>query len=248
MASIVIVEPHCLLRLGMVGLVACVAAPHLIRCQSYDELFRSPPANTQAELVVLGAPPEERIHLLIQAVRRAYSPKRIVLMSHPPTLPATWANIPSVVVGYVSSSSSAESILASLQPWINNTRTTSRATSTGHRPDLAVSPPHSPAPTPQPSAHPLPVTAHAAQLFNLEVDEAKMLGLSPRQYEVLLLLAQGYPIKLISRQLNISLATTKGHLEALYQRLGVHNRNEAVFAALARGATLSLPSPATTTT
>lgn len=68
--------------------------------------------------------------------------------------------------------------------------------------------------------------------------ESEMLGLTPRQYEVLVLLARGYPIKTIGRQLNISVATAKAHTETLYQRLDVHNRNQAVYAAVSRGATL----------
>jgi DNA-binding NarL/FixJ family response regulator len=72
----------------------------------------------------------------------------------------------------------------------------------------------------------------------LIASEAEMLSLTPRQYEVLALLARGYPIKSVSRELNISVATTKAHTETLYQRLSVHNRNAAVYAAFSRGATL----------
>ncbi|TAN27442.1 MAG: response regulator transcription factor [Castellaniella sp.] len=68
--------------------------------------------------------------------------------------------------------------------------------------------------------------------------EADMLHLTPRQYEVLALLAKGFPLKKISRELNISIATAKTHTEALYQRLSVNNRNAAVYAAVSRGATL----------
>src|SRR5690606_1732640 len=71
--------------------------------------------------------------------------------------------------------------------------------------------------------------------------ESEMLGLTPRQYEVLVLLARGYPMKTVGRYLNISVATAKAHTETLYQRLDVHNRNAAVYAAVSRGATLGLP-------
>ena len=69
-------------------------------------------------------------------------------------------------------------------------------------------------------------------------DEAEMLKITPRQYEVLVLLARGYPIKTVSRMLNISVATVKSHACTLYQRLKVKNKGEAVYAALQRGATL----------
>ena len=68
--------------------------------------------------------------------------------------------------------------------------------------------------------------------------ESQLLGLTPRQYEVLLLLARGYPMKKVGRALNISVATAKAHTETLYQRLDVHNRNAAVYTAVPRGATL----------
>jgi len=68
--------------------------------------------------------------------------------------------------------------------------------------------------------------------------ESRLLGLTPRQYEVLVLLARGYPMKTVGRTLNISVATAKAHTETLYQRLDVHNRNAAVYAAVSRGATL----------
>ncbi|NUO88086.1 MAG: response regulator transcription factor, partial [Cupriavidus sp.] len=67
---------------------------------------------------------------------------------------------------------------------------------------------------------------------------AEMLKITPRQYEVLVLLARGYPIKTVSRMLNISVATVKSHACTLYQRLKVRNKGEAVYAALQRGATL----------
>lgn len=70
------------------------------------------------------------------------------------------------------------------------------------------------------------------------VDEWELLGLTPRQYEVLVLLSKGYPIKTVGRVMNISAATAKAHTEALYQRLDVNSRNAAVYKAIQRGATL----------
>ena len=61
--------------------------------------------------------------------------------------------------------------------------------------------------------------------------------------EVLVLLARGYPIKTVSRMLNISVATAKTHACTLYQRLHVKNKGEAVYAALQRGATLEWHEP-----
>lgn len=236
MVQIVIIEPQPLVRLGLTALLACLTSDEQIKSQNYDDLYRSPPSNTPCRMVLIGARPEERIRLLIQAARHAHSPKRIVLMSDPPSQPAAWRDLPGLVEGYVSTSWSAESIVNALQPLLHNRQTTRKTFehSVSHRqserqpfslPHHRLTPPHD----------------KWGMGLNIEVDEARMLGITPRQYEVLVLLAQGYPIKLICRRLDISIATTKGHLEALYQRLGVHNRNEAVFVAMAQGATLQLP-------
>lgn len=68
--------------------------------------------------------------------------------------------------------------------------------------------------------------------------ESKALGLTRRQYEVLVLLARGHTLKSIAQHLNIAAATAKVHAETVYQRLHVHNRTEAIYAAISRGATL----------
>lgn len=54
-----------------------------------------------------------------------------------------------------------------------------------------------------------------------------------RQIEVLRLLSQGKPNKLIGRSLNISEGTVKIHLAAIFRALNVRNRTEAVIAAQA---------------
>jgi len=52
--------------------------------------------------------------------------------------------------------------------------------------------------------------------------------LTPRENEVLQLLAQGLPNKLIAQQLNISTHTVKFHVNALLTKLNAQSRTEAV--------------------
>jgi DNA-binding NarL/FixJ family response regulator len=73
-------------------------------------------------------------------------------------------------------------------------------------------PSHSPRPAP-------PDTASAAPLLTL------------RQQEVLSLLCEGLPDKLIARQLDLSHHTVRGHVQKLYSLLRVSNRMQAMFAA-----------------
>lgn len=54
------------------------------------------------------------------------------------------------------------------------------------------------------------------------------IGLTPRQAEVLALLLQALPNKLIARQLNLSVETVKDHVAAVLRALGVSSRTQAV--------------------
>ena len=56
------------------------------------------------------------------------------------------------------------------------------------------------------------------------------LGLTPRQTEVLALLLQGKPNKLIARDLNLSVETVKDHVAAVLRTLNVSSRTQAVLA------------------
>lgn len=62
--------------------------------------------------------------------------------------------------------------------------------------------------------------------------------LTPREHEILALLAKGYRYKEIVDQLNISLSTVRTHIRAVYEKLHVQSRTEAVVKFLEGG-----PSP-----
>lgn len=61
------------------------------------------------------------------------------------------------------------------------------------------------------------------------------LGLSPRQLDVLKLLIEGKPNKAICRELELSESTVKTHLAAIFRRLDVNSRTQAVVAAARLG-------------
>jgi len=56
------------------------------------------------------------------------------------------------------------------------------------------------------------------------------LGLSKRQADVLALLLQGMPNKVIAREMNLSVDTIKDHVAAVLRALGVSSRTQAVLA------------------
>jgi len=55
-----------------------------------------------------------------------------------------------------------------------------------------------------------------------------LAGISPREREVLALLLDGMPNKLIARRLEISEKTVKSHLTSIFRRIGVNDRVQAV--------------------
>jgi DNA-binding NarL/FixJ family response regulator len=77
---------------------------------------------------------------------------------------------------------------------------------------------------------PAPLGAAAQAEAHQKVPTPAQLGLTPRQAEVLSLLLQGLPNKLIARQLNLSVETVKDHVAAVLRALNVSSRTQAVLA------------------
>jgi len=65
------------------------------------------------------------------------------------------------------------------------------------------------------------------------------LGLTGRQTDVLALIVQGKPNKVICRDLGLAEATVKVHVTAILRALGVENRTQAVIEAARRGLRLT---------
>lgn len=76
----------------------------------------------------------------------------------------------------------------------------------------------------------VPLGATAQPEAHQKLPSIADLGLTPRQAEVLGLLLQGLPNKLIARQLNLSVETVKDHVAAVLRTLNVSSRTQAVLA------------------
>ena len=76
-----------------------------------------------------------------------------------------------------------------------------------------------------------PITLAASPPPPGQPASAERLGLTPRQIDVLRMLVDGRSNKLIGRALDLSPSTVKTHLEAIFQRLQVNSRTQAVVAA-----------------
>jgi len=66
-------------------------------------------------------------------------------------------------------------------------------------------------------------------------EEGPFSDLTPREMEILCLLAEGQSNKLIARNLGISDGTVKLHVKAILRKLGIHSRVEAAVIAVEQG-------------
>jgi DNA-binding NarL/FixJ family response regulator len=82
-----------------------------------------------------------------------------------------------------------------------------------------------------------PVTVAGIDPPRLREARLDALGLSPRQVDVLRLLVAGRSTKLISRELDLAESTVKTHLLALFRKLDVSSRTQAIVAAARMGIT-----------
>lgn len=69
----------------------------------------------------------------------------------------------------------------------------------------------------------------------IEDEEGPFSALTPREHEILCLLADGQSNKLIARNLGISDGTVKLHVKAILRKLGIHSRVEAAVIAVEQG-------------
>jgi DNA-binding NarL/FixJ family response regulator len=151
-------------------------------------------------------------HIPTQELRRvlaeAEPPPALLLLSEEPTAARALAGLPLRAWGLLPPEASEEELIA--------------AVSALHEGLMTASP-----------ALMQPLLGAAS--YAPETDEL-VEELTTRELDVLQFLAQGFPNKQIALQLNISEHTVKFHTSAIYAKLGVTNRTEAV----RRGARLGL--------
>ncbi len=253
MATILLLEPHPLLRLGLRHLLAQAHVPGDLVDLDPNCLHDSDPWTYHADLLIFGLPAETEHgwHTLAELCQRLQPLRVLVLAEHVPA-PLPDGGVPEAVRGLLAKNCSSDALEAAIRlvlaggecfpsplpPARHVERPLSAAPEARHAAAPIVVPLHS---------VPVELPAVAAQRTVATVETpaagAHLLNITERQYEVLALLARGYPIKTVSRLLNISIATAKTHACTLYQRLHVRNKGEAVYVALQRGATLNWAGP-----
>lgn len=79
-------------------------------------------------------------------------------------------------------------------------------------------------------ARPTPAPPNAAAPLAEDAPDERVL-LTPREQEVLELIARGFSYLEIARLLSVTVHTVQTHVKSLYGKLAVHSKNEAVFEA-----------------
>ncbi|WP_420997534.1 response regulator transcription factor [Cupriavidus sp. 30B13] len=262
MATILLIEPHPLLRLGLRHL--------LTQAGLHGDLVDIDPGSLpypaewlcHADLMIYGLSPDPATRWQdMEHACRSLMPCRVLVLADDVNAPPTAGELPGNVRGLLSKACSADMLDAAIRLVLADgecfparaqaaraaeqaiARPAAQAAPAAHglhRVGGAASPEGDPGQPARPAQHGGPVASDP------ETPSAgsHLLNITERQYEVLALLARGYPIKTVSRLLNISVATAKTHACTLYQRLQVRNKGEAVYVALQRGAKLSWPGPA----
>lgn len=252
--TIAIVVRNTLLRTGLEQLLARVVPDVTLQGFGYADLERVAPTAFPPDVLLLSIASPERLGSLVAASIKVFTPKRIIVMAEGFPDPGSIETLPLQVVGYIDKSSAPDVFINGVRrvldghtcfPW----PVTGRVGIVSDRTSVVAAriPIRPPA---QPISVTLPADASAVYTFPTAAsrqpeaadiavpNEACKLGLTPRQYAVLVLLSRGLSLKAVARELDISLGTAKAHTEAMYQRLGAHNRNEAVYIAHQKGARL----------
>lgn len=234
MPVIIVIDPQPILRLGLMKLLSEKFTEATIRAEDYTTLQQKNREPEVCDLVLLTLNPQDYKCHYLKYVTQIFDPRFILLLNEPHAEPSLnyYSNQP-LIKGLISKEASPELIKASVQlvlaggncfPHHHNDNTSIPKQDVTESTVLAAA-------------------AAAASMVDLHPNEAQLLGLTKRQYEVLVLLSEGYPLKTIAKRLEISLATAKSHTETIYQRLNVNSRNAAVYAAVTRGATLGWNHP-----
>lgn len=228
MTAIVIIEPHPVLRFGLTQLLSEMLPSRAIKAFDYSKLDDPGNSNLQSDFVLLSIASSSQCQSQLDAVQRIYFPQAVMLLAEAADINPALYTGQSVVRGVVKKDATPELLVAAVKLILaGGTCFPVQDSRSGERSLFSLYEPVK-----------WPPENQAQEKSTAKLEEAKLLGLTPRQYEVLVLLARGYPLKTVGKHLNISVATAKAHTETLYQRLDVHNRNAAVYAAVARGATL----------
>jgi len=226
--KILLIDDHPLFREGVALLLKpLVEALETWEAGSCEEAFALLEQRGSADLVLidLGLPGLSGLEGLAR-LRQDHPDVPVVVMSSADDKDTVLAVIDAGAMGFIPKSSTSQIMLGALRLILSKGIYLPPSAFLGGRS--------------MPSPVATPVAAPPASQGRRPAD----LGLTPRQADVLHLLLQGKPAKLIGRQLNLSLSTVKAHTSAVLRALNVTTRTQAVLAASRLGLRFDEPAPA----
>jgi DNA-binding NarL/FixJ family response regulator len=223
-----LVESFPLLRIAMLKLLKGIAGiDHVL---AIDPIVDPAPAHAggDVDLIVFGMPGNlDTGWQWLGMTRKVWSAPRLLLLSDVVPLELPLGGITAGFCGCLSKSAPIDVLESAIR------RVAGGHSSHAHASQLPLFPalPASPA-LPALASQP---TAGAKR----PGEEATMLGLTQRQYDVLVLLARGHALKTVGRLLNMSVHTVKTHARTIYRQLEAGGKEEAVYKARERGLRLA---------
>jgi DNA-binding NarL/FixJ family response regulator len=206
--KVLVVDDHPLIQAALAQLLPRGERPiTVIGAADRDEAYAMLAAHRDCALVLLDlALPGTRGLELLGALRRDFPRLPIAVLSATHDRATVDAATAAGARGYIAKTASGRELVLAVERLLDGR--------TCPRPDLARAP-----------APPVPGVPIATDA----------LGLTRRQSDVLQLLAQGKPNKLICRDLRLSEGTVKVHVSAILRALNVHSRAQAIAELARRG-------------
>ena len=218
MRTVILIEEHPIQFHGLEQLISDMDGDWQTTGCTAAEL-KDPAKIAAADLVLYSIPRFDMgLQTAMPIVRAMRTDKPTLLMCEDPADITAWEPLPPHVRGSIPTASSVALIRAAMKLVISGGQCFPQ-----HRPDLVE---HAPAEQTRDELGPVE-------------HERALLGLTKRQYDVLVHFSRGATIEDVGAAMSISLATARSHAHSLYKAMQVSGKTEAVFAAVALGATLS---------
>jgi DNA-binding NarL/FixJ family response regulator len=213
--KILIVDDHPLIREALRHVLSMLdESLELLEAQNCAEAMAVVANNAALDLVLLdlGLPDADGMSALTQ-MRERYPATPVVVLSATEQPSIVTRAIDAGAMGFIPKTSSNQLLLNALRLVLSGGVY------------LPVEVLHLPHDAPAPATQRGNAASHGGK-----ADSPRDLGLTARQAEVLGLMVQGKPNKLICRDLNLAEGTVKIHVTAILKALGVINRTQAVIA------------------
>jgi two-component system nitrate/nitrite response regulator NarL len=201
-----IADDHPLVREGLVRAVAGQPALEMVGSAGDGREALEAIRRIQPDVALLDVKMPELDGLaVVRALQRDDLPTRVVFLSAYVDSAVAYRALAEGAVGFLSKEASAATVCDAIVA--------------AHRGETVMSP---------------EVQGGIAEEIRLRAAPERV-ALSGREREVLELIAEGQSAPEIAKQLHLSPATVKGHLQGLYEKLGVSERAAAVAEAMRRG-------------